>query len=61
MHHRGGQCVPRSKQRHKAVVAYPEKKFFDMKREDVKNKIPSIIDIARAPEAARLGEPTKSP
>ena len=32
-----------------------------MKREDVKNKIPSIIDIARAPEAARLGEPTKSP
>ena len=39
----------------------PEKKFSAMKREDVKNKIPSIIDIAQAPEEARLGEPKKSP
>ena len=39
----------------------PRKEFSTMKREDVKNKIPSITDIAQAPEAARLGEPTKSP
>ena len=45
----------------KICSAKPKYKFFDMKREDVKNKIPSITDIAQAPEAARLGEPTKSP
>ena len=44
----------------KICSAKPKYKFFDMKREDVK-KIPSITDIAQAPEAARLGEPTKSP
>ena len=45
----------------KICSAKPKYKFSAMKREEVKNKIPSITDIAQAPEEARLGEPTKSP
>ena len=43
----------------KICSAKPKYKFSAMKREDVKNKIPSITDIAQAPEEARLGKPAR--